>query len=528
MTKYLQKLDTVGFLLLVAAAIMFTVRNVWDVWTYAMAVAGAVLIVAGLVANYRQIMATLGKRSTKYITNYAVSVVLVIALVAGLNFVGQRHSKRFDLTGIGRFTLAPQTTQILGKLDQDLDIKAFFPGGTYGPVNELLTEFKGASRHVRYEFVDPDKNPEIAKQHGVTVYGTFSNPFTGSSMKSGTVVLSYGGRQEKVEKRSEEVKEEDLTNAIIKLQRTETKTIYFVQGHGEWDIADTERGGYAEAKSGLEKEGFKVSSINLASQASVPADAKVLVLAGPKTEPFPKEFEFINDFLNKGGGVLAMVDPSPSASLAPFLKDWQVTPENDIVLDVSGAGRLLGAGPSIPLVLQYESQVITSRMKGQMTFFPYARSFSTAGETASGFTVEPLFKSNENSWGETDLKNQNASFDEKSDLKGPLTLAVAVSKEVQPASEGKPALKARLVVVGDSDFAGIPYFQSQGNGNLFMNMVSWLAQDEDLISIRPKDPVDRKIVLSESQSRMLQLFSLVFLPGAVLVLGIAVWTRRRR
>jgi ABC-type uncharacterized transport system involved in gliding motility auxiliary subunit len=142
--------------------------------------------------------------------------------------------------------------------------------------------------------------------------------------------------------------------------------------------------------------------------------------------------------------------------------------------------------------------------------------------------VEPLFKSNENSWGETDLKNQNASFDEKSDLKGPLTLAVAVSKEVQPASEGKPALKARLVVVGDSDFAGIPYFQSQGNGNLFMNMVSWLAQDEDLISIRPKDPVDRKIVLSESQSRMLQLFSLVFLPGAVLVLGIAVWTRRRR
>jgi len=172
MTKYLQKLDTVGFLLLVAAAIMFTVRNVWDVWTYAMAVAGAVLIVAGLVANYRQIMATLGKRSTKYITNYAVSVVLVIALVAGLNFVGQRHSKRFDLTGIGRFTLArrhadPRQTGS-GSRHQGL-----FPAGLTA-VNELLTEFKGDSRHVRYDLsirTRIRKSP-TARRYGVR---TFSN-----------------------------------------------------------------------------------------------------------------------------------------------------------------------------------------------------------------------------------------------------------------------------------------------------------------------------------------------------------------
>ena len=163
-----------------------------------------------------------------------------------------------------------------------------------------------------------------------------------------------------------------------------------------------------------------------------------------------------------------------------------------------------------------------------MTFFLLACSFSTFATLATGYTVEPLFQSNDNSWGEKDLKNQTADFDEKTDLKGPLTMAVAVSREVQPAADDKPAVKARMVVVGDSDFAGIPYFQSQGNGDLFMNMVSWLAQDEDLISIRLKDPVDRKIVLSESQSRMLQLFALVFLPGAVLVTGIVVWTRRRR
>ena len=528
MSKYLQKLDTVGWPLLVAAALYYSVTSVWDKWAIGMALVGGIAIVTGLVANYKHIMQTLGKRSTKYLTNYVVSVLLVLALVVGLNFFGQRHSRRFDLTGVGRFTLAPQTTQILGKLNKELQIKAFFPGGTYPPLKELMTEFRGASHNVRFEFIDPDKNPEVAKQYAVTEYGTFTNPFTGSSMKSGTVVLLYEGRQEKIEKKSEEVKEEDLTNALIKIQRTETKTVYFVQGHGEKDPNDTEKGGFGDAKKGLEKEGLKVATVNLASEANVPADAKVIVLAGPKTEPFPKELEYLNSFLNKGGGLLVMTDPSPSASLADFLKGWQVTPDDDIVLDVSGAGRLLGAGPSIPLVLSYESHAITSRMKGEMTFFPLARSLETAKETVSGVTVEPLFKSNANSWGETDLKNQNATFDEKADLKGPLPLAVAVNKEIKPAAENSPAVKARMVVVGDSDFASIPYYQSQGNGDLFMNMVSWLAQDEDLISIRPKAPEDRKVVMSESQARMLQLFTLIFLPGAVLACGIVVWTRRRR
>jgi ABC-type uncharacterized transport system involved in gliding motility auxiliary subunit len=528
MSKLLQKLDTVGLLLLIAAVLYYSVNNIWDKWALSLAILGGVSIVVGLIANYKQIMLTLGKRSTKYFTNYVVSVALVLGLVAGLNFVGQRHSKRFDLTSIGRFTLAPQTNQILSKLGNDVDIKVFFPGGDYPPMKELLTQFRSASRHVRYEFVDPDKHPEVAKQYGVTEYRTFSNPFTGSSLKTGTVLVFYSGRQEKIEKRDQEIREEDLTNAIIKVERTQTKTVYFVQGHGEKDLADTERGGYSGVKGGLEKEGFKVASLNLAAEAKVPDDARVLVLAGPKSEPFPKELEYLNEFLNRGGGVLVLVDPSPAASLTTFLKEWQVTPDNDIILDVSGAGRLMGAGPSIPIVFQYEPHAITDRFKGQMTFFPLARSVEPPKEGSGGVTVTTLFKSNANSWGETDLKNSNASFDEKVDLKGPLPMALAVNKEVKPAADNAPAVKARMVVVGNSDFAANPYFEMQGNGNLFMNMVSWLAQEEDLISIRPKAPEDRKVIMSQSQQRVLQFLTLVFIPGAVLVGGIVVWTRRRK
>jgi ABC-type uncharacterized transport system involved in gliding motility auxiliary subunit len=346
-------------------------------------------------------------------------------------------------------------------------------------------------------------------------------------MKFGTVVVQHGDRREKVEKRSEEVREEDLTNALIKVQRAEAKTVYFVQGHGEKDPADTERAGLSAAKKALEDQGYKVETVNLASEGKYPPAAKVIILAGPTTEPFSQELQYLTDFVNAGGGLMVMLDPSPAPSLESFLKQWGVTPANNIVLDVSGAGRLMGAGPSIPLVLRYENHKITDRFRA-MTFFPLARSVEPSKESVSGITVEALFKSNANSWGETNLKNPEATYEEKSDTQGPLTMAVAVSKEIKPASDQNPATTGRMVVVGDSDFAVNSYFPAQGNGNLFLNMVSWLSQDEDLISIRPKAPEDRRIMLSQSQQSMLRLVTVFLLPGAVLVAGIIVWTRRRR
>jgi ABC-type uncharacterized transport system involved in gliding motility auxiliary subunit len=529
MKKYLQKLDTLGLLLLVGAVIWYSVSNVWGKWNLGLAIAGGALVLTGIAANYKQILASLGKRSTKYAANYVVSLILVIAIVSGLNYIGQKHTKRFDTTGSGQYTLAPQTIQVLKKLKHDVDIKAFFPGGDYAPLKELLIEYRTISHHVRYEFIDPDRQPDIAKQYDVTVYGTFQNPFTGSQLKFGTVIISYGNRKEKIEKRSEEVQEEDLTNAIIKVERSEAKKIYFTQGHGEKDPDDTERSGYSEAKKALESQGYLVGTVNLASEGKVPPDAKVIVMAGPKTEPFPQEFQFINDFLNKGNvGFFGMVDPQPSPSLESFLKGWGIQVDNDLVLDVSGAGRLMGTGPSIPLVLNYENHKITDRFKA-MTFFPLTRSIEKAKDVPSGITVDTLFKSNDNSWGETNLNNREASYDPGQDLKGPLSLAVAATKEIRAASDKGPAIKARMVVVGTSNFPINAYFSAQGNGNLFLNIVSWLAQDEDLISIRPKPVEDRRILLSQSQLAGVRLMTVFVLPGIALIAGIIViWNRRRK
>jgi ABC-type uncharacterized transport system involved in gliding motility auxiliary subunit len=222
-----------------------------------------------------------------------------------------------------------------------------------------------------------------------------------------------------------------------------------------------------------------------------------------------------------------MVDPAPSPSLETYLKNWGVDVKNNLVLDVSGVGRLMGANESIPLVTNYENHMITDRFE-HMTFFPMTRSIHPMETLPEGITVETLFTSNPNSWGETDWSTGEAQFNPETDQAGPLPLAVAVTKEIQPASDDTPALNARMVVTGTSNFSINAYFGNQGNGNLFLNMVSWLAQDNDLISIRPKAPDDRKIFLSEGQSSTVFILSIFILPGIALIVGIVVYVNRRR
>jgi ABC-type uncharacterized transport system involved in gliding motility auxiliary subunit len=530
MKKLLQRFDTLGLLLLVAAMLSYLVSNVWEKWIVGLAIAGIVLVAIGIAANYRQILTSLGKRSTKYASNYVISIILVIAVVAGLNYIGQRHTKRFDMTSSGKYTLAPQTIQVLEKLGSDVDVKAFFPGGDYAPLKELLVEYRTTSRHIKFQFVDPDKQPDLAKQYEVTVYGTFQNMLTGSQLKFGTLVVSYGNRREKIEKRSEEVQEQDLTNAIIKAGRSEAKNIYFIQGHGEKDLSDADRPGYSEAKAALENQGYKVETVNLAAEGKIPPDAKVLILAGPTKELFPQELQLINDFLSKGDcGFFVLTDPSPAPSFDTFLKGWGAQVDKDVVLDNSNEGRLMGS--TIPIVRNYENHRITENFK-LTTVFPATRSIQPEKEIPAGTKVEILFKSNAASWGETDLnglQKGEASFDASKDLKGPLSLAVAATKEIKPPSDKNPAVKTRIIVTGTSAFPINALFRTGGNGNLFLNMVSWLAQDEDLISIRPKAPEDRRILLSQSQLAALRLITVLGIPLIAVIIGFAVvWTRRRR
>jgi len=163
-----------------------------------------------------------------------------------------------------------------------------------------------------------------------------------------------------------------------------------------------------------------------------------------------------------------------------------------------------------------------------MTFFPLARSVKTVENSNSQFSSSLLFKTSDSSWGETNLKSGSAEFDEGKDIKGPVALGAVSTKSVSgDDSSRKYGKEARVVVIGDSDFASNQYFNHQRNGDLFLNTISWLAEDEDLISIRPKSQENRAIQLTKAGASLLWWLAIIVMPASVLVSGIWVWTRRR-
>src|ERR1041385_41161 len=321
MREQIKKADLLGLAIIAAAIISYSVRSVWTGYQTAAVIIGGVLGVASLALKAAEIRTTLGRRSARFGINSAASVVFLLGILAFVNYLGAQHVKRVDTTSEKIYSLSDQSTGVAQQVKQDLHVKAFYQGGEYAPAKDLLDLYKARNNKVSYEFIDPDKQPQVAQQYQVTQYGDFQNPMTGESYPYGTLILDMGGKTERIEKQSEPLREEDVTNALMKIVKGEKKTIYFTQGHGEKNLEDSERNGYSNAKGALEKENYVVKPVNLVQEGKVPDDASVLVMAGPTSVPFPNEMETIEGFLNKGGSVLIMLDPPP----APSLRDRKST-----------------------------------------------------------------------------------------------------------------------------------------------------------------------------------------------------------
>ena len=518
---WLRRLDLAGLALIVIAGVRYSVTSVWTSYLTAALIMGATFTVVGLGVKRDQIRRSLTRRSARYGANSLTSVVLLVGVLALVNYIGAQNDQRFDLTTEKIHSLAEQSLSVADQVEQDVIIRAFFPGGDDPTTRQLLDLYNDRSSRIAYEFIDPDQRPQVAEQFEVTVYGVFNNPLTGQVFNYGTLVLETEGFEERIEKQSEPLREEDVTNALIKLVKGERKTIYFIEGHGEKLIAETQQIGMDAARNALERENYLVETLNLVRMDEVPENASVLIWPGPQTEPFPEEMDMVDDYLNGGGSVLVLVDPPPAVSLDGLLDRWSVSAGNNFVVDASGVGRLLGAGPEIPLVSQYGTHAITNGFN-VMTFFPLARSLSTAETAREGLSITQLLTTGNSSWGESDLENTEASYDPGVDLSGPVDIGLVVTQDLGADRT------ARLIVVGDSDFASNGFFGLQGNGNLFLNAVSWLAEDESFISIRPKAPEDRPFSLTEAQGRFTYYVSLVLLPLSILVMGVSVWIQRRK
>ncbi|MDQ7062724.1 MAG: Gldg family protein [candidate division KSB1 bacterium] len=512
----------VGLILILVALGSYYVSATLDWFETALLIAGLAGVVFFVVTHMAEIRDLMFRRSTKYTANAVTSAVVVLGILGLINFIASEHNWRLDTTAAKQFSLSDQTIKVLKNLNDDLNITAFYKAEDQQEMQDLLKEYANISPKVKYEFIDPDKKPAIARQYGITSYGT--------------TVIEYRGRDERITTSTEQ----DLTNAIIKVTREKQKKIYFTTGHGEKNIdIEDERNGMSGAKSVIEEKNYLVESVLLVEKGQVPDDCDVLVIAGP-TKPFlPNELEMVENYLNQGGAVYLLLDPAPSPGFEDLAAKWGLKVGNDVVVDVSGIGMLFGAGANMPVAAQYnDTHPITEKFGNFMTAFPLARSVTPMDEPPADVDVDWLAKTTERSWGETNLSNGKAELNPDEDLLGPVTIAAVATKTIEVSEADSASANgesdgnskettAKLAIVGDSDFASNAFFNFQANGDLFMNTLSWLAEEEDLVSIRPKSPEDRRINLTQKQSRIMLLLGVILVPMAVLAMAVVVQRRRQ-
>jgi len=457
------------------------------------------------------------KRTVAGGANLLLSLVLLGGVLALVNYLASRHSVRRDWTAAETFTLSEQTKRVLSHLDRDVEILSFFRTGDPAAerMKDLVQMYDDLSRRVSFELVDPDRQPGRASRYRDIEYGM--------------TVVDAGSRTERVD----EAAETRLTNAIIQATRDERKTIAFLTGHGERDLEAAGEEGYSNLRARLENEGYAVETLNLGAASAVPAGVRVVVLAGAEKELLPNETATLATWLAAGGALLLLADPPPKASHAELVTPYGLTIENDLVIDVSGVGRLFGADEFLPMGLEVRPHPLVEGFK-LTTVFPEARTVRAAATLPSGVEATEIIFTAEASWAETHPERRPYEPD-PDDRQGPLCLVAAASRPLpgtssHAAAAGDSAAQnrtTRVVVAGDSDFCADGFSNFGGNLDLAMNAVSWLAEEEDLIAIRPREREDRRVSLTEGQAAAIRGGLLLFLPLSVIGLGIGVWWRRR-
>ncbi len=455
-------------------------------------------------------------RQAKYGGNTIIAVLAFTLTLVILNFLAFDNPYQVaDLTEDQANTLAPEMITALEAVPDKVTATAFFSQNrSTESADQLLGNMKASSNgNFEYEFVDPNRDPQRAREAGIT--------------GDGKVLLQMGDRSEIAATATET----ELLKAIIRLINPEERVVYFLTGHGERDPerVNDDNSALTRASETLKNKNYIVKKLSLLAENKVPEGADLIVIAGPLQPISEKEVELLRGYLNSGGALLVMADPvvltdfgDEADPLSEMLdKEWGITINNDFVIDLASSDPTLGVGFSD----SYDtSHPITSQIVNLETLFPLTRSL-TLSPGKEGVQLNQLISTTERSWGEKDFNSLTEegwppSYDETTESIGPLALAVAGENLTSGG---------RVVVFGTSQFAGDQLFDSYGNGDLFVNSVDWAAEQENIANITPKDPVSR-IFLPASQLRVFMLMLVVglIMPGIFVVLGVLTWLQRRR
>jgi ABC-type uncharacterized transport system involved in gliding motility auxiliary subunit len=504
-------LGSLGMVAILSTILTYVLTRELGWMIYAKLIFGTVAATLYFITNSAALSSFFGSRSTLYTAISAVTTGAFLVALAAANFFGVAYNREVDFTVESIFTLSDQTENVLGRLNQDVTVLAFFrpEEPERAAVEDILGRYQTRTPHLKLTFINPERDPEAVRNFQITQSGQ-------------RIVFQSGDQETKVS----DLTEEELTNAIVRVALRSKKKILFLVGHDEADSKSAHAEGYADAANALVAEGYEIDTVTLVDKTAVPEGTGAVIIVAPQKTLLQPEIDMLHGYLVFGGHVMVMLEPGFDGGLTKFLADWRIGIGDDtMVVDPNPMSRAFGFGPDMPIVQKLEKHAITRGMKASVAF-PSVRSVNGMTGAVEGVSATEVVRTSADSWGETKYGEGEASKDAQ-DLPGPVPIMTVATKSSE-RRHTKESNQGRLLVVGDHQFASNRFLPMLGNKDLFLNAVNWLVQEEDRISIRPKLRGSSRVLITENEATFIKFFAIDLVPMVLLAVGVAVWQVRRR
>ncbi len=445
-------------------------------------------------------------------------VILFLLLVVLMGYLAHQYRYAKDVTQANRNILTQGSVNVLKQMKDPVSITVYASnddanrGDTFRKgMIDFMARYQREKKNISLKFINPSAEPKLAQEAGIK--------------EDGEVVVEYNKRSEHI---SPPIAEQEMTNLLVRLARTNTQAVMYLDGHGERHMQGIKNHDIGEFGKQLEAKGFKFANPDLTIAQAVPSNGAMLVIASPQVDVSEIEAKKIKAYLESGGNLLWLLDDDNLRGLkevADYL-GFKVSP--GIAVDMTAAQY--GADAKVAFASLYGDHPITRSFQLR-TLFPEAHEIDAQASDEFGWKVGRLVEVAPNGWLESDkssagVKNQKVVFDEKTDKRGPINIGVALERIYGKKGQ-------RVVIMGNANFLSNTFITNGGNLDFGVNIVNWLAGDDKLITIQPMPLKDINMTIPNDDKGRIIAWTVFhgfqyFIPLGFFVAGFWLWWKRRK
>jgi ABC-type uncharacterized transport system involved in gliding motility auxiliary subunit len=442
-------------------------------------------------------------------------VLFFVLLVILCGYLSNQFVLTKDVTQANRNTLTQGSIEVLQNMPHPINLTVFATkddvnnGDTFrqGIIN-FIARYQRTKSDINIKFISPVEEPKLAQEMGIRI--------------DGEVIVEYNKRSEHI---SPPFAEQDLTNLLVRLTRTNEQPILYLDGHGEKNLIGVKNNDLGEFGKQLEKKGFKFSNPDLTVLSEVPKQGRLLVIASPQVNVSKVESIKIVKYLQSGGNILWLLDDDNLRGLENVAEYLGLNVSEGKVIDPSSSQ--FGANENVSFATFYGDHPTTNSFMLR-TLYNGAHEVSAKGTYENGWEVSKLIEVAGSGWLEGKGKNEDQKlvFDKNKDKKGPINIGIAFSRKFEEKGQ-------RVIVIGNAAFLSNSFITSGGNLDLGINMINWLAGDEKLITIQPMPLKDVNVTIPNDSKSVFLAWTIFhsfqyFIPIILFIAGFVIWFRRRK